>query len=61
MKQKWNWDIQVVEYPQLAKVLEEARAETGTLERMRQLTDEYLKLPGTRWKQNAPTSRTHFC
>ncbi len=47
VKEKWNWDIQVVDYAQLAELLQAARAEKGTLERMRQQTDEYLKLPGT--------------
>ena len=32
----------------MAKLLEEARAEAGTVERMRQKTEEYLQLPGTR-------------
>jgi hypothetical protein len=48
VKEKWNWDIQVVEYAQLAKLLEEARGEAETLDRMRKQADEYLELPGTR-------------
>ena len=46
-KNRFNLDIQTVEYPQLAELIKAARADKAAMERSRRRADQYLSLPGT--------------
>jgi len=46
VEEKWRFDMQTVSYPDLGKLIKEARADNAAVRRARQRAEEYLKAPG---------------
>ncbi|MFB3904080.1 MAG: sugar isomerase [Acidobacteriota bacterium] len=48
VRRLWKLDIQEVTYPELGRLIEQARGDQAAVQRARQRASEYLRLPGTR-------------
>jgi L-fucose isomerase-like protein len=48
VRDKWGFDIRTVSYADLGVLIEEARADEVAVERARERTDEYLRVPRTK-------------
>ena len=46
VRKKWNFDIRVVSYEELGKLIKQARAAAGTVNRAQRRAAEYLSAPG---------------